>query len=112
MEALAARDGLLLAVGVGFRDVILEMDNAGLVNLLKTQDGARPVIAGIWQEIQEHNRAFRSLCLCFCRRKANYAAHCCAKATNASNPYCNWMNCTPDHLQETVINDCNPAMTE
>ena len=51
-EAMAARDGVLLAIEQGAMRVILETDNAELVTLLRSDDGIRSTIAGVWHEIR------------------------------------------------------------
>ena len=39
-EALAARDGVMLAQELGVEQLILELDNSTLVALLRSEDGA------------------------------------------------------------------------
>jgi hypothetical protein len=57
-QALAARDGVLLARACGLGKMILETDNLHLSNLLRSQAGERSPIAGLWQEIMEIGRNF------------------------------------------------------
>jgi hypothetical protein len=60
VEALAARDGVLLAVEQGARKVILESDNVTVNTLLRSDDGFRSAIAEVWQEIRELSLSFIS----------------------------------------------------
>ena len=46
-EALAARDGVMLAQELGVEQLILELDNSTLVALLRSEDGGRCAIAGL-----------------------------------------------------------------
>lgn len=57
-QALAARDGLLLAVTHGYNRVILETDCSELVSLITSQSGARSSISSLWHEIRELRRVF------------------------------------------------------
>jgi hypothetical protein len=47
-EALAARDGVVLAQMLSMEKVILEVDNSVLVALLRSDEGRRSAIAGLW----------------------------------------------------------------
>jgi len=55
-EAMAARDGLLLARACGHEKVVLEVDNLALVNLLRSEAGERSPVAGLWHETREIGR--------------------------------------------------------
>ncbi|KAF8670914.1 hypothetical protein HU200_050181 [Digitaria exilis] len=70
-EALAARDGLLLAVAHGCSRVILETDCSELVNPITSQTGARSPISGLWHEIRELSRVFLNFQCVFVSREAN-----------------------------------------
>lgn len=59
-EAMAARDGLAFAADQGFERVELEVDNQSLSNLLQSKEGEGSSVAGLWQEIRELGRSFRS----------------------------------------------------
>jgi len=108
-EALAARDGLQLAGEQGHANVILEVDNLVLVNLLRSEDGGRSVISGLWQEIRELGRGFSGFKLLHVNREGNVAAHVCASLPTESNPEFFWSDCFPTRLEEAVQNDCNPS---
>ncbi|KAF8762172.1 hypothetical protein HU200_009718 [Digitaria exilis] len=64
-EALAARDGLMLAGVTGCEKVIFEIDNLPLFNLLHSEAGERNVIAGLWQEIRELGKNFSDFIISF-----------------------------------------------
>ena len=85
-EALAARDGMMLAQDLGVEQLILELDNSTLVALLWSEDGGRCAIAGLWQEIRERSRVFRSFDISFVNREGNEVAHLCASKASASFP--------------------------
>lgn len=108
-EALAARDGALLARVCGFEKVILELDNLSLVNLLRSEAGKRSPIAGLWQEIIELGREFTHFRISFVHREGNEAAHFCAKLCSISSPIRSWAEAFPTGLMGIAEADCNPA---
>jgi ribonuclease HI len=108
-EALAARDGLLLAHSGGFHKVILEVDNLALVNLLQSVAGERSQIVGLWHETSEISKVFSSISFSFVRRKGNSAAHQCAKLLPLSILECVWSEGFPALLVGIEENDCNLA---
>jgi hypothetical protein len=57
-EALAARDGVLLATEQGATKVILEVDNLQVASLIRSEEGIRSAISGIWLEIRELSSLF------------------------------------------------------
>ena len=110
-EALAARDGVMLAQELGVEQLILELDNSTLVALLRSEDGGRCAIAGLWQEIRERSRVFRSFDISFVNREGNEVAHLCASKASASFPLLSWSGCFPNWLMEAVSKYCNnPAI--
>ena len=110
-EALAARDGVMLAQELGVEQLILELDNSTLVALLRSEDGGRCAIAGLWQEIRERRRVFHSFDISFVNREGNEVAHLCASKGSASFPLLSWSGCFPNWLMEAVSKYCNnPAI--
>jgi ribonuclease HI len=108
-EALAARDGILLALSGGFDKVILELDNLTLVNFLRSVASERSKIAGLWHEISELSKSFSSFKISFVKREGNEAAQHCAKLLPLSIPECVWTEAFPASLLEKAISDCNLA---
>ena len=110
-EALAARDGMMLAQDLGVDELILELDNSTLVALIRSEDGGRCAIAGLWQEIRKHSRVFHSFDISFVNREGNEVAHLCASKASASFPLLSWSGRFPNWLMEAVSKDCNnPAI--
>ncbi|TVU51168.1 hypothetical protein EJB05_02576, partial [Eragrostis curvula] len=109
-EALAARNGLLLAVAMGCNRVILELDNQTLANSLKATEHDRSSIADLWQEIQELGRSSLSFRISFVHQEANSAAHCCAKMPTVSESMWSTFGYAPDWLLGVVTKDFNSAM--
>ena len=96
-EALATRDGLLVGEQ-GHANVILEVDNLVLVNLLRSEDGSRSVIVGLWLEIRELGRGFSGFKLLHVNSEGNMVAHVCASLPMESNPELFWSDCFPTRL--------------
>lgn len=59
-EALAAKEGLELAVENGYDKVVLEVDCSGLKMLLSSDDATRSSIGGLCFDITELSRSFSS----------------------------------------------------
>jgi hypothetical protein len=108
-EALAARDGLLLARACGFMKVVLEGDNISLVNLLRSEAGIRSPIVGLWHEIVDIGRSFTSFCVSFVNREGNEATHFCAKLASNSSQVGVWSDSFPTGIGEIALNDCKPV---
>jgi ribonuclease HI len=90
-EALAARDGVLLALEHGAAKVILEMDSTQLVNLLRSSEGIYSVISGIWHEVTELCSLFSFVDFSYVPRGGNEVAHTCASMPSSSSPSFSWV---------------------
>ncbi|KAF8656343.1 hypothetical protein HU200_060725 [Digitaria exilis] len=108
-EALAARDGLLLATEHGARRVILEIDNLPLMSLLRSNDGIRSNIAGVWHEVRELSRLFVAFEFSFVNREGNEAAHMCASMPSETSPSLSWSCSLPVWLVEIAGKECNAS---
>jgi ribonuclease HI len=111
-EALAARDGLKLAVENGAQRVCLEVDNTSVVCLLRAAEGFRSPIAGIWHEMRGLASLLVDFCIYVIGREGNEAAHRCAKMASVSSPSHSWLGYAPWWLWEIVLRDCNDLANE
>jgi hypothetical protein len=111
-EALAARDGVVLAQMLSVEKAILEVDNSVLVALLRSEEGRRSVIAGLWQEIKERSMNFRSFQVSFVNREGNEVAHLCASKAIELAPVLFWLDCFPSWLMEAASRDCNVTLNQ
>jgi ribonuclease HI len=75
MEALAIRDGVILALERGNSPVTIESDSKEIVSLCNGDKPNRSELIAIWQEIGEIMRAFSSFSISYIGRDANHAAH-------------------------------------
>jgi hypothetical protein len=78
-EALAARDGMKLALENGGGRVCLELDNTTVASLLQSSDGNRSIIAAVWHDIRELSSSFVNFRVSVVRREGKEVAHACAK---------------------------------
>ncbi|KAK3124603.1 hypothetical protein QOZ80_7BG0589100 [Eleusine coracana subsp. coracana] len=108
-EALAARDGLALALATGSTKVVLELDNLSLVRSLNDLGADRLEVSGLFYEILELGRAFSEFSVVFVRRGANTVAHLCAKTASSTNPLLKWTTDLPLAVLEAVVKDCTPV---
>jgi len=74
-EALACRDGLILAERYGATRLSLETDCQEVINLWENKDKNRSVIYPILMEIQEHSRLFQDFIFLYASRSCNRVAH-------------------------------------
>ena len=111
-EALAARDGVVLAQMLSMEKVILEVDNSVLVALLRSDEGRRSAIAGLWQEIRERSVVFRSFDVSFVNKEGNEVAHLCASKAIELAPVLFWLDCFPNWLMEATSRDCNFTLNQ
>lgn len=79
MEALACRDGLLLARQCGVSKLYQETDCMVLVNLWEAMDDQRSVINLIVHDIRNISRSFDEFIFAFSNRDCNRVAHLCAR---------------------------------
>jgi hypothetical protein len=106
-EALAARNGVLLAIEQGAMKVILETDNTTMVTLLRSDDGIRSTICGVWHEIRELSLSFTAFVCVHVNREGNEAAHLCARMPSVSTQIMSWIGALPNWLREAANRDCN-----
>ena len=109
-EALAARDGVLLASEQAATKVILEVDNLQVASLIRSENGLRSAISGIWHEIKELSSLFSAFDVSFVHREGNEAAHRCASMPSANTPFLSWSGSLPNWLMEIADRDCNDSL--
>ncbi|RLN24050.1 hypothetical protein C2845_PM07G13240 [Panicum miliaceum] len=111
-EALAARDGMRLAIEQGAARVILEVDNVHVASLIRSQEGIRSSISGIWHEIRELSNLVTAFVVFFVHRKGNEAAHRCASMPSETSPFFCWSGSLPNWLVEINGKDCNDSLIQ
>jgi hypothetical protein len=82
-EAMAAKEGLELAVENGYDRVILEVDCRGLQTLLEDASSVRSVIGGLYFDIIGLGRSFVDFRIKWVCREANSVADVCASMVSA-----------------------------
>jgi ribonuclease HI len=108
-EAMAAKEGLELAVENGYDRVILEIDCCGLKNLIEDKAGLRSSIGGLCFDITEIGRSFLDFRVVWVSRDANSVAHCCASMVSATERSLFWLDYIPDWLLGIAAADCTPV---
>jgi len=74
-EAMAAKEGLELALENGYDKVILEVDCSALKSMVDNREGMRSSIGGICFDITELGRSFCEFKIAWVCRDANSLAH-------------------------------------
>ncbi|KAM0897217.1 hypothetical protein ACQ4PT_022674 [Festuca glaucescens] len=104
-EALACRDGLILAQHLQAANVHLETDCEVLIELWKTRKKNRAAIWPVLNEIQELMGYFSSFSFCHVKRKANLVAHVTAKQASPSQPMSSWLDEAPAFVNPCIQHD-------
>lgn len=111
-EAMAAKEGLELAVELGLERVILEVDCQGLTKFLQSTDPAASSVGGLCFDIIELGKSFVDFRISWTNREANSVAHFCASTVSAIDRSFFWIDCIPDWLVNLAATDCTLAMNE
>ena len=106
-EALAAREGLELAVEMGYDRIILEVDCKNLKTLIEDGSGVRSSIGGLCFDITELSKMFSEFRIEWVSRGANSVAHYCACTVSATERSLFWRDDVPDWLSKLAAFDCN-----
>ena len=94
-EALALRDGVIVAKLRGFQHVIMEMDCLEVVNLWKSRHNSRSVVAPLLLEIGDLSTCFSSFVIQHVPRASNFPAHLCAKRACGIDVTESWFDSEP-----------------
>lgn len=106
-EAMAAKEGLELAVENGYDRVILEFDCRGLQILLEDHSSVRSFVGGLCFDITELGRGFADFRIKWVCREANSVADACASRVSAMERSLFWLDYVPDWLLGLAAVDCN-----
>lgn len=109
-EALAAKEGLELAVENGYDRVILEVDCSSLKNLIEDDSHFRSSIGGFVFDIIELSRSFSAFRIVWVCREANSVAHACANMVSVTERSHFWLDYIPEWLKGLAAVDCTPGM--
>ena len=107
LEALACRDGTILARDKGVRRLIVETDSQEFVKLWKEGANQRSQIASIIRETREISSSFVEFSVMFTSRSCNRVAHVLAKQVSSDNRLGEWQ-LAPTCVDHLVTSDCNP----
>lgn len=108
-EALAAKEGLELAMENGYDKVILEVDCSNLKSLIANDTGWTSAIGGLCFDITELSRNFAEFKVEWVYREANSVGHCCASMVSCTERASFWLDHIPEWLEILAATDCNPA---
>lgn len=105
-EAMACRDGLLMASRLGVQKVWIETDCQEVVRLWQAGGNQRSTIMAILKEIQELRSSFQGFKFSFVNHSCNEVAHVIAKQVT-SDTRAGWWSCTPACVASLLTSDCN-----
>ena len=107
MEAMALRDGVLLALQGNFSKVLMETDSVTLMKFWREDKDGRSDIGPLLLEVRERSKIFSEFDLRLVNREANSAAHLCAHEVYSRKQRCLWLVTTPSFLLPCIEQDCN-----
>ena len=102
MEAMACRDGLMLAVQLGLQRIALETDSLELVQLWKKEESQRSIVDPVLQEIDQRRLAFHEFSFSHVSRNCNKIAHLLAKQVTSTNRSERW-HVTPAFASDLIL---------
>ncbi|RLM69188.1 hypothetical protein C2845_PM17G09400 [Panicum miliaceum] len=108
-EAMAAKEGMELAVEHGFGRVVLEVDSSELKMLLESADAFRSPIGGLCFDITDLGKICDMFRVFWVGRQANSVAHDCASWGMASAQSLFSSDYIPEWLLGLAAADCNLA---
>lgn len=109
-EAMAAYDGLKLAVDFQTQCVHLEIDCQKLVKLWEQRKEQRSRISPWLQQIESLSRSLLDFKFSFVSRLCNNVAHECAHLVTRLSPVEEWQNNVPPAACRCLDADCNFAL--
>ena len=107
-EALAAKEGIELALEIGCERVVLEVDSKMLHDSLQSSSSERTTIGGLCFDITELVRSISDFKIHWVCREANSVADHCAQLVSASERYFFWVDDVPEWLLGLATADCTP----
>ena len=104
-EAMALREGMLLAYQVGCRRLMIQSDCAEVVETIHQGGLSATASAPIYNECAQIWQDFISISIEHCNRETNCVADELARMAMASNLTCNWVDEPPRNILEALVND-------
>ena len=104
-ETLAIRDGVIFAKLRGYEKVVMESDCLEVVNLWNSRHDDRTIVAPILVEIVELSTSFKSFCIQYISRTANYPAHLCARHASTLDVTECWFDSAPGIIVTSLLAD-------
>ena len=106
VEAVAMLKGILWAVDMGFRKIILEGDAAGIINQLNSCDSSYSLAAPIIYDIKAVKRNFQCCSFSYVPRTGNGVAHELAQYGVTLSNELYWVDEAPQWLHRFICHDC------
>ncbi|KAK2650531.1 hypothetical protein Ddye_018020 [Dipteronia dyeriana] len=107
-EALAVKNGILLALGSGLVPFQIETDSLQLVNILQLGKAPSNDVGNIICKILGLLESIHGWSICHVSRRGNIAAHSLAKLGRSSVSGCFWLNVCPPCVEKCILSDALP----
>ena len=105
-EVLECRKSLEFAIDAGFREIVLEGDNATVIKSLMSPRVNRSRLGHIYEDICTLTTSFRSLTVGCVKRGANVVAHSLARFAAQLDSEIIWLEDSPPLALKALYLDC------
>ena len=105
-KVLVCRKALEFAVDAGFREIVLEGDNAIVMKSLMSPRVNRSKLGHIYEDIHTLATSYRSLTVSYVKRGANAVAHSLARFATQLDSEIIWLEDSPLPVLEALYLDC------
>ncbi|GJN30680.1 hypothetical protein PR202_gb19007 [Eleusine coracana subsp. coracana] len=110
IEAMAAREGLLLAAEWVHEKAILETDCASVIQAFKQVNNLRSSLTFVSREGVEASRRLPHFSLSLAKREQNKAAHELAQLAKRTKHTIVWHLHVPECVEQLIAEDCNTSL--
>ena len=104
-ESKAIEAGLLFALDIGIRDVVVESDCLLMIQALKGTTTPPSMVSAVTQGILDLSMGFNRVEFSHVKRQGNRSAHVLAKHALGIIDFIAWIEETPCFLEQTLIHD-------
>ncbi|GMJ00600.1 hypothetical protein like AT2G34320 [Hibiscus trionum] len=104
-EVLAAKNGIILSIELGFRKVVIEGDSLTVINKLKSKEVDFSEIGAITEDSRKLLRNLESYWLSFTRRGGNKVAHELAREQLNIAADQTWVEEAPERIEALAAED-------
>ena len=104
-ESKTIEVGMLFAIDIGIRDIVVESDSLLMIQALKGTTTPPSVVSAVTQGILDLSMGFNRVEFSHVKRQGNRPAHVLAKHALGITDFIAWIEETPCFLEQALIHD-------